>query len=192
MIVRTYGRRNRSGYSDSPHDEFASASESDGFADSLTQETPQDIFNFGFSSQDSFDFDPFGPNSLQESRELAILPPRKRDSEVGDVGFRKLKTKKVKSKKGKSVSAATLMGTATLMETQEFGEMMEHVDEERPTGEDSASEFAVVVVDLQYGAATAASKNSWDGKINYRCCFGTQLRRLTQQFGSCSSLLHFD
>ncbi|THG15258.1 hypothetical protein TEA_029700 [Camellia sinensis var. sinensis] len=129
MIVRTYGRRNRSGYSDSPHDEFASASESDGFVDSLTQETPQDIFNFGFSSQDSFDFDPFGPNSLQESRELAILPPRKRDSEVGDVGFRKLKTKKVKSKKGKSVSAATLMGTATLMETQEFGEMMEHVDE---------------------------------------------------------------
>ncbi|KAI7999336.1 hypothetical protein LOK49_LG09G01888 [Camellia lanceoleosa] len=129
MIVRTYGRRNRNGYSDSPHDEFASASESDGFADSLTQETPQDIFNFGFSSQDSFDFDPFGPNSIQESRELAILPPRKRDSEVGDVGFRKLKTKKVKSKKGKSVSAATLMGTATLMETQEFGEMMEHVDE---------------------------------------------------------------
>ncbi|XP_052182486.1 wings apart-like protein 2 [Diospyros lotus] len=145
MIVRTYGRRNRSlarGHSSSGGcDDVAS----DVFGDSLSEEAPQDIYSFGFSSQDSshwsFDSEPYGPSSSQDRRELPFLPPRKHDFggdfEDGDGAYRKPKkgrngkggldvSKKVKSKGGKSVSVSV---TATLMETQEFGEMMEHVDE---------------------------------------------------------------
>ncbi|KAA8515284.1 hypothetical protein F0562_018486 [Nyssa sinensis] len=148
MIVRTYGRRNRSisrNCSDSGYNEDVSES----FRDSLSQESPQDIYSFAFSSQDSshwdFDSEPFGSNSLQESRQLAILPPRKEviggDLEDGGGGFRKSKKarnrkrelevpKKLKSKAARSISVVpTVTATATLMETQEFGEMMEHVDE---------------------------------------------------------------
>ncbi|KAA8519823.1 hypothetical protein F0562_014087 [Nyssa sinensis] len=150
MIVRTYGRRNRSiarSYSDSGYDGVVSES----FRDSLSQESPQDIFSFAFSSQDSthwcFDSEPFCSNSLQESRQLAILPPQKEviggNLENGDGIFRKSKkarngkrerevSKKLKSKGVNSDSLASIptsTATATLMETQEFGEMMEHVDE---------------------------------------------------------------
>ncbi|KAL6991034.1 hypothetical protein U1Q18_009157 [Sarracenia purpurea var. burkii] len=151
MIVRTYGRRNRGltrGYSGSGDEDVVS----DGFGESLSQEGSQDIYSFAFSSQDSshwaFDSERYGPNSSQEPRELEIVPPRKHviggDSEDGDGAFQKLKKarngkkelelpSKVKLKGGKSVSAAAVApevaGTSTLMETQEFGEMMEHVDE---------------------------------------------------------------
>ncbi|XAR66442.1 hypothetical protein NMG60_11012678 [Bertholletia excelsa] len=152
MIVRTYGRRNRSlarGCSGSGYDDdFAS----DGYGESLSQDSPQDIYSFTFSSQDSthwsFDSEPYASNSTQEPRELAVLPPRKHaidvDLEDRGVDFWKVKKarngkkefevpKKGKSKGGKAVLAAaktsTVVGTATLMETQEFGEMMEHLDE---------------------------------------------------------------
>ncbi|XP_059671097.1 wings apart-like protein 2 [Cornus florida] len=152
MIVRTYGRRNSRNrgmarsYSDSGFDDDVS----DSFRDSSSQESPQDIYSFAFSSQDSshwaFDSDPLGSNLPQESRQLAILPPRKPliggNLKNGDGDIRKSKKarngkselevpKKLKSKRMRSVSVvpATLMSTATLMETQEFGEMMEHVDE---------------------------------------------------------------
>ncbi|GFY91853.1 WAPL (Wings apart-like protein regulation of heterochromatin) protein [Actinidia rufa] len=136
MIVRTYGRRNRS------FPRGSSDVVSDGFGESLSQEGPQDIYSFAFSSQDSshwsFDSEPYVSNSSQEGRELAILAPKKHhvggDSVYGDGAFGNLKKKKkkvevrekAKSRGGKLVSA---LGTATLMETQEFGEMMEHVDE---------------------------------------------------------------
>uniref|UniRef100_A0A5B6ZS55 Wings apart-like protein C-terminal domain-containing protein n=2 Tax=Davidia involucrata TaxID=16924 RepID=A0A5B6ZS55_DAVIN len=148
MIVRTYGRRNRSiarSYSDSGCNDDVSES----FRDSLSQDSPQDIYSFAFSSQDSshwsFDSEPFGSNSLQESHQLTILPPRKeviggnlengggvfRKSKKARNGKRELKVpKKLKSKADRSISVVpTATATATLMETQEFGEMMEHVDE---------------------------------------------------------------
>ncbi|KAM7500813.1 hypothetical protein LguiA_025227 [Lonicera macranthoides] len=142
MIVRTYGRRNRSmnrTCSDSAFD--------DAVSDFSSQESPQDIYSFDFSSQDSthwqFDSEPYASNSSQESRQFAALPPK--NPVVGDdleygAGARKSKKarngkreidgvmgKKVKKKGEKAIVAA--MATATLMETQEFGEMMEHSDE---------------------------------------------------------------
>ncbi|KAL7213103.1 hypothetical protein ACSBR2_015752 [Camellia fascicularis] len=123
MIVRTYGRRNRS--FTRPH----SASPFDDPDSSFYQENPQgnDIYSFAFSSQDSshwsFDSEPYFSNSSQEPPQLAIVVG---DSEHRDGDFRKLKKARRNGKKekmGKWVSAATLM------ETQECGEMMEHVDE---------------------------------------------------------------
>lgn len=73
-----------------------------GFGESLSQESPQDIYSLGaFSSQDSshWSFD----SDLEN-----VIP---------------------KSKKSKLKSRSNLGATATLMETQEFGEMMEHEDE---------------------------------------------------------------
>ncbi|CAK9152507.1 unnamed protein product [Ilex paraguariensis] len=152
MIVRTYGRRNRSmtrSYSDSAFNDDVS----DGFDDSLSQENPQDVYNFAFSSQDStrwsFDSEPYGSvpsSSSQDSRQLDILPSRKPviggNFENGDGVSRKPKKakieksrkngiipKKLKSKELGPVSVTHTVATATLMETQEFGEMMEHEDE---------------------------------------------------------------
>ncbi|KAI3741146.1 hypothetical protein L1987_58813 [Smallanthus sonchifolius] len=87
MIVRTYGRRSSS-------NSRSSNSNSLNFddTDSLSQESPQelettnaDIFNFAFTSQesiknpytfDSFDSDPYSFDSSENSRKLAVLPPR--------------------------------------------------------------------------------------------------------------------
>nr|GMD06846.1 uncharacterized protein LOC109165564 [Ipomoea batatas] len=89
-----------------------------------------------------FDWDPYSLNSSQESDEVMILPPRsERDS--GDFGGAFGKPKKAKSgKKGKENGALqkkkmskkvkqeeSASIAATLMETQEYGEMMENVDE---------------------------------------------------------------
>jgi hypothetical protein len=124
MIVRTYGRRNRS-CSDSAFD--------DAVSDFSSQESPQDIYSFDFSSQD-FDSELYGgSNSSQESRQFAALSPRnpvvERKSKKARNGKSEAEgvSKKVR-KKGKSVIVEA-MATATLMETQEFGEMIEHTDE---------------------------------------------------------------
>ncbi|KVH89551.1 hypothetical protein Ccrd_008458 [Cynara cardunculus var. scolymus] len=133
MIVRTYGRRSSSNSRSSNSLTFDDA---DGFDDSLSQESPQeldnngDIFSFAFPSQESiknpwsFDSDPYSFDSSQDSRKLAVLPPRSKKprTEVNE---------KKKDKKGKKAKKPVVMftETSTLMETQEFGEMMEHVDE---------------------------------------------------------------
>lgn len=113
MIVRTYNRRGRtvsgtcssSSLNDDVSETFAT--------DSLSQENDPLYAGFAFSSQDSssqwslFDSD---PNSVDD---------------LYDAGRRNSKrAKKAAGKKGLSIPA-----TSTLMEAQEFGEMMEHVDE---------------------------------------------------------------
>lgn len=127
MIVRTYGRRKGGGisrtYSDSTlndavHDDDDSI---DPFGISLSQDTPQFNFNFS-SSQDSssqwsqFDSEPYPPprDSLKRPNSLN-----------GDVR----RSKKAKTTRKEAVKSSTILATSTLMEAQEFGEMMEHVDE---------------------------------------------------------------
>lgn len=140
MFVRTYGRRNRGKGSGDDDDVF-----SDGFDEpSLSQENPQDVYSFAFSSQDSshwtLNSEPYASNSSQEARELSIIPPRRHGNGggygEGEEGcFRKSKKARVNGNhKGfdllpKRVKSGAVAGTATLMETQECGEMMEHVDE---------------------------------------------------------------
>ncbi|KAK9056314.1 hypothetical protein SSX86_027404 [Deinandra increscens subsp. villosa] len=139
MIVRTYGRR-RSSNSRSSNSNSLNFDDTDGFNGSLSQESPQeleasngDIFNFAFTSQDSvknpytfdsFDSDPYSFDSSEDSRRLAVVPPRskKPKTELNEKG---------KDKKGKKAKKPLVMltETTTLMETQEFGEMMEHADE---------------------------------------------------------------
>ncbi|KAE9461839.1 hypothetical protein C3L33_06250, partial [Rhododendron williamsianum] len=141
MIVRTYGRRNRGKGSSGDDDDVFS----DGFDEPiLSQENPQDVYSFAFSSQDSshwsLNSEPYASNSSQEARELSIIPPRRHGNGGGYGGgeegcFRKSKKARVNGNhKGfdllpKRVKSGAVAGTATLMETQECGEMMEHVDE---------------------------------------------------------------
>ncbi|KAL2473267.1 WAPL (Wings apart-like protein regulation of heterochromatin) protein [Forsythia ovata] len=94
MIVRKYGRRNRS--------LTRSCSESNGFddvdTDGLSQECPQDIYDFTYSSQVSTQChwpDSYGLNSSQESRQLTILGARK-GAECEDPDRALWKPKKVK------------------------------------------------------------------------------------------------
>ncbi|XP_004293505.1 PREDICTED: uncharacterized protein LOC101307966 [Fragaria vesca subsp. vesca] len=131
MIVRTYGRRKGGGlprtYSDSTLNDAVRGDEDDDVSiddpfriSSFSQDTnPQFNFNFS-SSQDSssqwshFDSEPY------RNDESSLLKKRPTGSRNGDVLRR--------SKKAKNRKEAAL-ATATLMEAQEFGEMMEHVDE---------------------------------------------------------------
>lgn len=81
MIVRTYGRRGRG----------LTRSYSDVVSESPSQESPDDVYKFAFSSQDSAHChwsDPYSFTSTQESRELTILPSRKGD-EFGGLWKRK-------------------------------------------------------------------------------------------------------
>lgn len=83
--------------------------------------------------RNEFDFEAYGLNFSQESQELAILPPKSGgELGIGDGVFRKSKKvvkKGVKVKEKKEVYVPAVEQTKTLMETQEFGEMMEHEDE---------------------------------------------------------------
>ncbi|CAN4078973.1 unnamed protein product [Withania somnifera] len=89
-----------------------------------------------------FDWEPYSLNSSQESDEFTILP----HGEYGNFDGGSQEMMKVKSKKGKEngvlqkknkkkkvklmeLGLPSLGPTATLMETQECGEMMEHMDE---------------------------------------------------------------
>ncbi|GKB44422.1 putative wings apart-like protein regulation of heterochromatin protein [Tanacetum coccineum] len=117
MIVRTYGRRSnsnsRSSNSTTNSLNFSDTEES--LSQDLNLNLNQDFQNFAFNSQesvkntqfDSFESDPF---SFDEDTSRSKRPK----IEFGD-------------KKGKKV--VSLIETTTLMETQEEGEMMEHVDE---------------------------------------------------------------
>jgi len=132
MIVRTYGRRNRDGgsltstYSDSLDDDVADHNYSFSDSFSLSQETTQsnqDFFshNFPFSSQEStsysLDLDPynFDDNPIPNG-----VVPRK---------SKKPRRSKSKSERNGIGNSNLLTSSTTLMEAQEFGEMMEHVDE---------------------------------------------------------------
>ncbi|KAK7319658.1 hypothetical protein RJT34_04381 [Clitoria ternatea] len=113
MILRTYGRRNRA------ISTTCSASSNDDVSDpfprdSLSQETSSDPFGFAFSSQDS-------------SSHWSLF-----DSDEFCAGGRLRENKKARHAAEKwsvSVPAPAPAITSTLMEAQEFGEMMEHVDE---------------------------------------------------------------
>lgn len=97
MIVRTYGRRSRGltrGYSDV-------------VSESPSQESPEDVYDFAFSSEDSARChwsDTYGFDSSQEARQLTVLPPRKAAACGGDSGRGSWKRKKVKVSGGDSGS----------------------------------------------------------------------------------------
>lgn len=96
MIVRTYGRRGRG----------LTRSYSDVVSESPSQECPDDVYNFTFSSQDSAHChwsDPYSFTSTQEPRELTILPSRKAD-EFGDIDGGLWKRKKPEEHHGSSSS----------------------------------------------------------------------------------------
>ncbi|KAJ9136189.1 hypothetical protein P3X46_033291 [Hevea brasiliensis] len=130
MIVRTYGRRNRGltrTYSDSLDETVPENSFRDSFALSSQENPCQDLYSLPFSSQESsslwpsFDPDPYSFNSSQENA-----------LSNGDVlrKSKKPRNGKLDRPAGKSRNSRSLVPvTSTLMETQEFGEMMEHVDE---------------------------------------------------------------
>lgn len=95
------------------------------------------------------DLDSYGLNSTQESGELGVLPSRKSNDnwiswdcggisgkykkvdnkENGVLQKNKNKNNKKKAAKSKELGSDVVELPATLMETQEFGEMMEHMDE---------------------------------------------------------------
>ncbi|KAM1004920.1 hypothetical protein ACFX13_005095 [Malus domestica] len=136
MIVRTYGRRKGGGipstYSDTElndavHDDDDVGSDPFGFSLSQPQES-SDPFNFS-SQEDSssgwahFDSDPY----VTKDDSLKRFPLD------GVVAGRSKKAKTRKEVVGKNSCRPPLppsiLATSTLMEAQEFGEMMEHVDE---------------------------------------------------------------
>ncbi|KAJ6416568.1 hypothetical protein OIU84_002429 [Salix udensis] len=132
MIVRTYGRRSRGGgnltrtYSDSSDDAVADHNYSFSDSFSISQETTQSnqdfcSHNFPFSSQDStsysLDLDPF---NFDDNPIPNGVVPRK---------SKKPRRSKSKSERNGTGNSNLLTSSTTLMEAQEFGEMMEHVDE---------------------------------------------------------------
>ncbi|KAM1593012.1 hypothetical protein FF2_036446 [Malus domestica] len=137
MIVRTYGRRKGGGitrtYSDTElndavHDDDDVSSDPFGFSLSQPQESSGDPFNFS-SQEDSpsgwahFDSDPY----VTKDSSLKRFPLD------GVVSGRSKKAKTRKEAVGKNSyrppPTPSILATSTLMEAQEFGEMMEHVDE---------------------------------------------------------------
>ena len=134
MIVRTYGRRNRGlprSFSDS-----SSNAIHDSFGDSLSQGSSQDpLFGIAFSSQDSstkwstYDSEPYGTNSSQGS--FSAKPVRSSLDDSLNRGNKKSKKVKIDKRELEILqcSQPAIPSTSTLMEAQEFGEMMEHMDE---------------------------------------------------------------
>lgn len=140
MSVRTYGRRTTSRgipYSDSLNDAVHDSQ------DTPSSQEHHHLYGIPFSSQESstsaaFDFDPYGFDS---SSQVSFDDDSLTDGGAGG-GFRKPKKTRVvpekrdlpppappPSKRRNSSRPPLIPATATLMEAQEFGEMMEHVDE---------------------------------------------------------------
>ncbi|XP_021740544.1 uncharacterized protein LOC110706874 isoform X2 [Chenopodium quinoa] len=144
MIVRTYGRRKigRS-LSDLSFDDDVSMDEEEEEKDdpftfretttttstsySQFQESPQEIGSFTFSSQDSTRWVNSESENSSSVASLQLLAPGKGRREKA----RKLNDGRRDMGKEKAVSRRNTMitTTTTLMETQEYGEMMECVDE---------------------------------------------------------------
>lgn len=131
MILRTYGRRNR--FVDRS---FSESGFNGGMEDSLSQDSPQDIYGLNFSSQDStpWSFD----SEFNDSDPFPLLPPPPpppvTNSSRGAASGASRRSKKPPKNPNSSTSSkgkrsVSVFPTSTLMETQEFGEMMEHVDE---------------------------------------------------------------
>lgn len=127
MIVRTYGRRNRGltrTYSDSFNTDDDVSDDPFGDSFSLSQDTPQDLYSFPFPSSQDQESSSFW--SSQENKSVPTLAPPPRpnfsNSESGVVC-------KSKKQKKEGYFGQLIPPTSTLMEAQEFGEMMEHVDE---------------------------------------------------------------
>ncbi|CAN6461843.1 unnamed protein product [Victoria cruziana] len=130
MIVRTYARRNRcaggTGLTESSADE-------DILWDPLSQESSQEIFGLPFSSsQDSSSW------SLDESARLCIQPssrgPGQKRAVISRAAKRPREEVNAKNRSAQNIGkmprrTLPALATSTLMEAQEFGEMMEHVDE---------------------------------------------------------------
>ncbi|KAG6694604.1 hypothetical protein I3843_09G057200 [Carya illinoinensis] len=132
MIVRTYGRRNRGIPRTYSSDTLNDAAHDDHFKDSLSEDSPQEhglglCTGLGFSSQESSshhwasDSDPYGFNSSPAF-----------DDSINGVVRRPKKPRRVGNREPEvtnNCSRPSIPATSTLMEAQEFGEMMEHVDE---------------------------------------------------------------
>ncbi|KAB2078078.1 hypothetical protein ES319_A06G137100v1 [Gossypium barbadense] len=136
MIVRTYGRRNRGltrTFSDSLDDDVSDSPP-------LSQETlpSQDIYDFPFTTtQESSSLWPSSQEFIDDDYKNQIKAPVKptqrcfefEDPRNGDVRrSKKQKQNQSKNEVGYS-SMPWISPTSSLMEAQEFGEMMEHVDE---------------------------------------------------------------
>ncbi|KAI9197577.1 hypothetical protein LWI28_000928 [Acer negundo] len=142
-MVRTYGRRNRGSLARTYSDTTLTAEEDDvdleedPYRDSfssISQDTPQDLYNFPFSSSQESSPPRWSSqdnnNSQRSNNSVPVLPlttTTKRthftDSENGVVRRPK------KQRKQQGFPGPSIPVTSTLMEAQEFGEMMEHVDE---------------------------------------------------------------
>ncbi|EOY28305.1 WAPL protein, putative isoform 1 [Theobroma cacao] len=133
MIVRTYGRRNRGltrTFSDSLDDDVSDSPP-------LSQETApsQDIYSFPFTSQESSSFWPSSQEFNDDVYKNQVTTHRTTsnfdfDDSRNGVVRRSKKQKKNQSKTEVGYSSMPwISSTSTLMEAQEFGEMMEHVDE---------------------------------------------------------------
>ncbi|XP_022723242.1 uncharacterized protein LOC111280291 isoform X2 [Durio zibethinus] len=134
MIVRTYGRRNRGltrTFSDSLNDDVSDSPP-------LSQETvpSEDIYSFPFTTQESSSFWP----SSQEiddgdyKNHITSVKTTQSNFDFDDsrngVVRRSKKQKQTQSKKEVGYSSMPwIPPNSTLMEAQEFGEMMEHLDE---------------------------------------------------------------
>ncbi|KAK9064243.1 hypothetical protein SSX86_015623 [Deinandra increscens subsp. villosa] len=128
MILRTYSRRSSSNKSFNFDD-------TDEFNDSSPQESPSngDIYNFPFTSQESTKNHPFSLDSFDSDPYNFDSDPYSFDSSEDSRELKKPKTELKEKGKGKGKREkkplAMVTETTTLMETQEFGEMLEHVDE---------------------------------------------------------------
>ncbi|KAH9796881.1 Wings apart-like protein 1 [Citrus sinensis] len=127
MIVRTYGRRNRGltrTYSDSFNTDDDVSDDPFGDSFSLSQDTPQDLYSFPFPSSQDQESSSFWSSQENNSVPTLAPPPRPNfsNSESGVVC-------KSKKQKKEGYFGQLIPPTSTLMEAQEFGEMMEHVDE---------------------------------------------------------------
>ncbi|KAF8413908.1 hypothetical protein HHK36_001904 [Tetracentron sinense] len=192
MIVRTYARRNRC-ISRSYSESSFNGNVDDSFRESISQESSQEIHSVPFSSQESspwsFDSELYGSNSSQGS--LSVLPPRVPVGDLslqGNGGVRKSKKprnikresgvhKQQKSLISKGVRSLSMPATSTLMEAQEFGEMMEHVDEVN---------FALD--GLRKGQQSRIRRASLLSLLSF--CATAQQRRLLRTQGMAKTIVH--
>ncbi|KAL5715600.1 hypothetical protein ACHQM5_017400 [Ranunculus cassubicifolius] len=145
MIVRTYGRRNRSlstTCSEASYNETTTIQDNNNndddddndndivLRDSVSQDSiSKDIYNFTFSS--SQDSTPWTTTQF-DSDSQPIIPTSYPKPPLPNSKKLKNSSRITKNGGGGKVGRSNslpIMATSTLMEAQEFGEMMEHVDE---------------------------------------------------------------
>ncbi|XP_047311632.1 wings apart-like protein 1 isoform X2 [Impatiens glandulifera] len=125
MIVQTYGRRNR-GIEKGVYSDCHEVS--DEFEHSLSPQS-QDTSNWSSRGPHLTIF-PSGGNWVRENLDDGTVVSRKlKKGMTGKEDEKKLGSKKLKFMGSNSTCGQVDVSTTTLMETQEFGEMMEHVDE---------------------------------------------------------------